>query len=224
MNGKGVIFDMDGVLVNSYQAHYESWKIMAAAHGVNVTEQMFREQFGRTSREIVKAWWGHVSEQEMHQWDQEKEEAYRKLILADFPAMDGAEDLLKDLHKAGFKLAIGSSGPPENVEVVRQCLREEGADLFDAAVTGFEVHEGKPHPEVFLKAASKLGLQPQQCCVVEDAPVGVEAARRAGTAVVAILGTVPREKLAKADIVVQSLREVSPERIGQLIDRNIAKA
>jgi beta-phosphoglucomutase len=223
MNGKGVIFDMDGVLVDSFMPHFESWRLVAQRYGVTVTERMFREQFGRTGREIARHWWGQdVTDDQIQQWDGEKEEAYREILQARFPAMDGAGELLVALHKAGFKLAIGSSGPKENIAVVRQCLG--GADLFDASVTGHDVHFGKPHPEVFLKAAGKLGLAPAQCCVVEDAPFGVEAARRAGMAVVAILGTAPREQLADAGMVIHSHRELTPEKIGELIAANAGEA
>ena len=223
MNGKGVIFDMDGVLVDSFQPHYESWRIVAQRHGVTVTRQMFRDQFGRTSREIAKDWWGQdITAAKIHQLDDEKEQAYRETLKVNFPAMDGARDLLVALRQAGFALAIGSSGPRENIAVVQECL--DGADLFDASVAAHDVQLGKPHPEVFLKAAAKLGLAPQQCCVVEDAPFGVEAARRAGMAVVAILGTASREKLADADLIIQSHRELTPEIIEAIIAGRAGKA
>ena len=225
MNGMGVLFDMDGVLVDSYQAHFESWRQMARARGLDMTEQQFASVFGGTSREIVRELWGSLAdnEPEVARWDQEKEAAYRDIIARKFPAMDGAPELLIALDQAGFKLAIGSSGPPENVAVVRKCLGK--ADLFEAQVVGFDVTHGKPHPEVFLKAAAKLRLPANRFAVVEDAPAGVAAGKAAGAAVIAITGTAPREKLklAAADHVVDSLREITPEIVSQLILKNLGR-
>ena len=212
----GVIFDMDGVLVNSYRAHFDSWNRMAAAHGLAVTEQQFAATFGRTTREIIKALWpDSLADEDIAAWDDEKEAAYRDILQESFPEMPGAAGLIEALHEAGVALAIGSSGPPENVAVVRKCL----PDVFDAAVTAADVTHGKPHPEVFLKASMKLMVRPMRCAVVEDAPAGVAAARAAGMAAIAITGTAAWDKLARqAHIVVDSLTELNPERICTLID------
>ena len=207
---------MDGVLVDSYQAHFESWRQTARAHGLDMTEQQFSGTFGRTTREIITALWGDsVSGDRVAEWDDQKELAYRHILDADFPEMNGAAELLSALGAAGLKLAVGSSGPPENVELVLEHL---GADLFSAAVTARDVTHGKPHPEVFLKAAAKLQIAPANCAVVEDAPAGIQAARRAGMVAIAITGTARREKLAaEAHLVIDSLNELSPEIIISLI-------
>jgi beta-phosphoglucomutase len=214
----GAIFDMDGVLVDSYRAHLESWQQTARAHGVEMTERQFAETFGRTSREIItRLWGGRIREEDVPAFDAEKEAAYRRVIRADFPEMPGAGELLAALHAAGFRIAVGSSGPPENVRAVMECLPNAG--LIDAAVHGRDVAHGKPHPEVFLNAAEKLRLPPARCAVVEDAVHGVEAARAAGMAAVALTGTAPREQLARrADLVVDSLGELTPAAIRRLID------
>jgi beta-phosphoglucomutase len=211
----GAIFDMDGVLVDSYRAHFESWKRLAAAHGVQITEEQFASTFGQTNRQIIPRFWG-VSGQEADRWGDRKEQYYRELLQTDFPEMDGAGDLIAALAAAGFRLAVGSSGPPENVEVVMRCL--PNARLFTATVSGAEVQHGKPDPEVFLLAARKLGVRPSCCAVIEDSLSGLDAARRAGMTAIAITGTTPREKLeAAADLVVDSLRRLSPGRIKSLI-------
>jgi beta-phosphoglucomutase len=214
----GVIFDMDGVLVDSYEAHFASWRRMAARHGLDMTRDEFAATFGRTTRDIIRHLWGDrgIPDDEIPAWDAEKEAAYRQILEADFPAMDGAGELLAALHEAGFALAIGSSGPPENVALVLRCLG--GAEHVAATVDGTQVTRGKPHPEVFLKAADKLRLPPAACAVVEDAPAGIEAARRAGMAAIALTGTAPREKLARrAHRVVGSLRELTPQIVRALI-------
>ena len=213
---RAVIFDMDGVLVNSYQAHYRSWQMLAQRHGLDLTEQQFATTFGRTSRENIRTFWPHVRQTDIPAWDDQKEAFYRQILEQDFPAMDGVNELLEDLHRARFKLAVGSSGPPPNVAVVVRCLR--AGRLLDATVNGSDVHLGKPDPAVFLTAARRLGVQPRCCAVVEDAPVGVEAARRADMASIALTGTASPEELAGADLVVDSLRALWAQRIARLID------
>ncbi len=211
-----VIFDMDGVLVDSYRAHLESWRMMAREYGVEMTDRQFAVTFGRTSRDIIAHFWGDgLAEDRIAEMDGRKETLYRRIIAADFPEMDGARDLVATLHADGFRLAVGSSGPPENVRVAIDGLGLP--ECFDAAVTGMDVTRGKPDPQVFLLAAGKLGIDPSCCAVVEDAPAGIEAARRAGMVAIAITGTAPREKLADADLIVDSLAELSPAAIADLI-------
>jgi len=206
-----VIFDMDGVLVDSYQAHFESWRVVAKKYGLDLTEPEFRRTFGRTSREIIRQLWGdRFDDKEIAAFDAGKEQAYREILEQSFPEMPGAGELIGKLHAAGFKLAIGSSGPPENIALVQRKLTN--GELITATVTGRDVKHGKPDPEVFLIAASKLNMLPDRCAVIEDAPVGIEAARRAGMIAIGLTGTAPRNVLAeRAHLVVDSLKELSPE-------------
>jgi beta-phosphoglucomutase len=213
----GVIFDMDGVLVDSYQAHFESWRMIAAEEGLTITEKQFAATFGRTSREIIAAWWGEeLTEEEIRKLDDRKEAAYRQILANDFPAMPGVRALIERLHNAGMALAIGSSGPPENIEVILDHLQAQS--LFQAVVSGADVTRGKPDPQVFLKAAQRLGIPPDRCVVVEDAPLGVDAAHGAGAAAIGFASTGrTREGLAKAELVVDSLEEITPEVVRRLV-------
>jgi beta-phosphoglucomutase len=216
-NRVGVIFDMDGVLVDSYQAHFESWRMIAAEEGLTITEKQFAATFGRTSREIIAAWWGEeLTEAEIRKLDDRKEAAYRQILANDFPAMPGVRALIERLHNAGMALAIGSSGPPENIEVILDHLQAQS--LFQAVVSGADVTRGKPDPQVFLKAAQRLGIPPDRCVVVEDAPLGVDAAHGAGAAAIGFASTGrTRESLAKAELVVDSLGEITPEEVRRLV-------
>jgi beta-phosphoglucomutase len=215
---KGVIFDMDGVLVASGPAHAASWRALAVQHGIQISDEEFSRTFGQTSRDIIRLIWGDdVSDEDIRRYDEEKESLYRELITGNIPLADGAHQALTALRRAGYTLAVATSGPPENVELV---LREANLGPFWAAVvTGFDVQRGKPAPDCFVLAAERAGLQPADCVVVEDAPVGIEAALAAGMKTVGFAGTHPAKKLrrAGASVVVERLADITPEVVAGLL-------
>ena len=216
MPKQAVIFDVDGVLVDSYQAHLRSWQQMLAEQGVEFTEAEFRITFGRTTGDILRELCGQETpDDKLQAFDDRKEALYREMVRQDFPAIDGAGELIDALAAAGVALAVGSSGPPENIELTLDCLGQ--ADKFAARVTRVDVTRGKPDPQVFQIAAERLGMPPVQCCVVEDAPAGIEAANRAEMTSIALTGTATRDQFAHADLVVDSLRELSPVVIEELL-------
>lgn len=215
-----VIFDMDGVLIDSYQAHFQSWQAMAAEAGLTFTLEQFDATFGRTSREIIAALWKdrRLSEEDIRALDDRKEALFRGIIRKDFPAMDGVHDLLGAIHEAGMALAVGSSGPPENVEQALDRLVKRS--LWGAVVTGRDVTRGKPDPQVFLIAAERLGISPSRCVVVEDSTPGIRAAKAAGMGCIGLASTGhERSELFEADRVVDSLREITVEMIREVIRR-----
>ena len=216
MTTQAVIFDVDGVLIDSYQPHFLSWQRMFAELDEPFTESTFRNTFGRTNCDIFAELFGErFSAAEVITFSDRKEAIYREIIKEEFPAIDGAGDLIDALEAAEFRLAVGSSGPPENVALTLECLGR--ADRIAACVTGADVTRGKPDPQVFLVAAEKLALAPQNCVVVEDAPAGVAAAKAAGMACVALVGTATREQLTAADLVVDSLRDLSADDFAKLV-------
>ena len=217
-----VIFDVDGVLVDSYQAHFQSWEHMFGEIGVAFTDAEFRATFGRTNRDIfAQLYPGEMSDARARELGDRKEELYREIIREHFTPLAGAAELIDALSAAGFKLAVGSSGPPANIELTLEKLGRRAA--FAAMATGADVTRGKPDPQVFLIAAERLGAPPARCAVIEDAPAGVEAANRAGMASIAVLGTATREELGHAKLTVDTLRELTPERIAALIESNGAR-
>jgi beta-phosphoglucomutase len=217
----GVIFDMDGVLIDSYEAHFASWTRLYGELGAPYSEADFAADFGRTSRDILRRRFGEAFPlEEIRKLDERKEALFREELQVSFPTMDGAVELIDSLAADGFLAAIGSSGPPENIAL---CLEKLGRrERFAAVVTGADVTRGKPDPQVFELAATRLGLPASSCAVVEDAVHGVEAANRAEMCSIGLTGTVERDKLASANYIVDSLRQLSPSRIRDLIVRRHA--
>jgi beta-phosphoglucomutase len=183
-----------------------------------MSQKEFEAGFGRTSREIIAEMWPEIasSDEDIARIDAEKEAAFREILAADFSPMPGVERLLESLHAAGFTLGVGSSGPPENVDLILDRLGKRS--LFGAVIHGMDVTRGKPDPQVFLLAAERLGVPPKRCAVVEDAPLGIAAAKTAGMANVGLVSTGrSRAILAAADRVVGSLEELSPATFHRLI-------
>lgn len=215
-----VIFDMDGVLVDSAAPHQESWRQLAARRSVSVDDATFKKTFGRTSRDIVKILFGEdLGDEQIAKLDEEKEAIYRDLVRGNVPAMQGTVAALKMLRSAQYGLAVATSGPKENVELVLS--EAKLGDYFAAVVTGFDVKRGKPAPDCFLLAAERLGVDAHRCVVVEDAPVGVEAAIAAEMRVIGFAGTHHGGKLrdAGAHAVVKTMAEITPERVAKLINK-----
>jgi beta-phosphoglucomutase len=248
-----VIFDVDGVLVDSYQAHFASWRKMAQQQGWTITESEFAHSFGRTSREIIAERWSHelpsratdstgpalgnqqphrgagdqsqadrrrlaagLSDHQIAELDDRKEAIYREILRESFPAMPGASQLITALADCGFALAVGSSGPPENVQLVLDHVDPDRR--IRAVVTGADVTRGKPDPQVFQLAAQRLAVPPADCVVVEDAAPGLSAAHAAGMRCVGLVSTGrTAEQLQAADLIVDSLEQLTPETFRQLI-------
>ena len=220
---RGVIFDIDGVLVASGPAHRASWQMVARKHGFNLPDRMFTDTFGRPSRDIIRTIWGPATtDAQIHEIDTEKERIYRDLVTGILPLTIGVRETLAELGGAGFVLAVATSGPPENLELVMREGRLGG--YFAATVHGFDIKHGKPAPDCFLLAAERAGLLPGNCGVVEDAPVGIEAALAAGMQPIGLVGTHPAERLRTAGArVVERLAEITPALVCGLLDRQTAE-
>lgn len=212
----GVIFDLDGVLLDSYEMHFECWSAIAKEYSIEITRTQFDALFGRMGREIAQTIWGsELGAEEVFSIHRRKQALFRENLQLDFPAMDGAVELIDALVEAGFVLSVGSSAPPENVKMSLKGLGRTKS--FSALATGDEVACGKPDPQVFLLAAQRMGLNPAKCAVIEDAPVGIEAALASGMTAIAIARTTSADRLRQAHLVVVSLRELTPKRIRDLI-------
>lgn len=220
MSGKleAVIWDMDGVIVDSGPYHFRAWQDVFYRRGVPFAEADFRHNFGKRNDTIIRYAMGQgISAEEVGVIAVEKEESFRRRVASNIEALPGVSELLDALRKSGVKMAIASSAPTQNIELITGELGIR--DCFDAVVWGGEVTEGKPSPQGYLLAAQKLGVAPQDCVVIEDAVAGVTGARKAGMRCLAVTNSHPRESLKEADLVVDSLERVSTGDLESLFTR-----
>ena len=216
----GVIWDVDGTLLDSGEMHFNSWVILAQELGKPFTTEDFKQTFGRRNAEIIRQLFGdHYTDQEVYDLGFRKEEYYRVTARQGLTLLPGVRALLESLHAAGFKQAVGSSAPHANLELI---LELTGVAKYVSAVVGAEdTTRGKPDPQVFQVAAQRLGAEPARCVVFEDAVAGVQAAKAGDMRCVAVsfVGHHPQEKLraAGADVVVRSLEELSAEQVARLV-------
>ncbi len=175
MSETGVIFDMDGVIVLTEEAHWQSWQAPARARGVMLEYATFLSCFGRVNPDCIRILFGpEISPAESASIADEKEIAFREIIGANVPLAPGIVELMRELKSRGVWTAVGSSAPPENVALVLDAGNLRA--MFDAIVDGSQVKRGKPAPDVFLMAAERMGVRPNRCSVIEDAPPGIAAA------------------------------------------------
>lgn len=204
---RAVIWDLDGTLINSVDYHWEAWRSTMAAEGFTITFEDFVADFGKRNDEILRSRLrADLSEAEIARISLDKEQRYRSLLRTQgLELLPGAGYWLEKIRADGWLQALGTSAPRGNIDAVFAVTGIE--KFFDAVMSSEEVKQGKPAPDVFLAAARKLNADPARCIVVEDAPAGVEAGRRAGMKTVGVLTT--HDELT-ADIVVRSLTDLSP--------------
>ncbi len=217
-NRRAVLWDMDGTIVDSEPYHKLAWREFFSKRGMDFTEDNFKFAFGRRNEEIFRNFIGpNISQQELDIIAEEKESTFRKYIKDSIKALPGAAELIKLLSEAEFRLAIVSSTPIENIQLITETLGIK--TYFGLLISGKDVTEGKPSPQGFLLAAKKLRAPPQNCVVIEDAVAGVRAAKSGGMYCIAVTNTCPREDLTEADIIVDSLEEITVKTIEELLNR-----
>jgi beta-phosphoglucomutase family hydrolase len=204
---KTILWDMDGVISDSYSFHFAAWQETFAKRGIKFTKEDFTKLFGTRNDFIIGSIMGEdLSERDVKIIVQEKEETFRREATGNIKLFPGVVRLLNALKKGNFKLGLASSAPKENIDLALSELNLAG--IFDCVVFGQEVSESKPSPHIYLLAAKKLKVTPNDCVVIEDSPLGVKAAKAAGMKCLAVTNTHPRQKLEEADGVVDSLENV----------------
>lgn len=199
---RAVLWDMDGTLIDSAEFHWISWRDTLAAEGIAITHEQFLSSFGQRNDSILPQWLGAAATPErMERIGNAKEKLYRDLIRREgISALPGVADWIRRLHKEGWPQAVASAAPRANIDAVLEAL--SATHVFQAIVSAEDVNRGKPDPEVYLLAASRVGVPPGRCVVVEDAVAGIEGARRAG---MRSIGVSRDGHPLAADIIVRSL-------------------
>ncbi len=212
MKIKGVIFDLDGVIVSTDEYHYLAWKKLADEEAIYFDRKINERLRGVSRIEslnimLEKAEQKYSKKQKL-ELTERKNSYYREMLkkLTSADILPGTVKLLEDLKNKGVKIAIGSSS--RNSQTILEYIGLK--NFFDASADGNDIENSKPHPEVFLTAAQRLGLKPPQCLVVEDAEAGVEAAINAGMKVLAV-GSAKDD--GRAHIASDSLEGISAEKI-----------
>nr|AIA15077.1 Haloacid dehalogenase-like hydrolase [uncultured bacterium] len=212
-NIEAVIWDMDGVLVDTGEFHFQSWQEALAAHDISLSREGFQATFGMNNKGILQTLMGdRYADELIGEIGDPKEARFREAIQGKLEMLPGARALLEALHDLEVPMAIGSSAPVANIEAIVNALEIGG--YFQAQVSGATM-PGKPDPSVFLTAARELGIDPAHCLVIEDALAGIAAARAAGMKVIAVTTTYPAEELrdAQPNLVVTTLEELDAERV-----------
>jgi HAD superfamily hydrolase (TIGR01509 family) len=210
---RGVLWDMDGTLIDSADYHWRTWRETLAGLGVDLTPDEFASWFGSRNDRILGRYFPDMPPGEMREIGEQKEQRYRTLVRTEgLSLLPGIGDWLQRLDAAGWRQAVASSAPPANIAVLLEVLHV--GHLFAATVSAEEVPRGKPAPDVFLQAAARLGVQPARCVVVEDAAVGVEAGRRGGMRTIGIAGA---HGPLDADVVTASMADLPADTFDRLV-------
>ncbi len=222
MDRHAVIWDLDGVIVDTGESHFRAWVSALAEWEIPFGRGDFARVFGMNNRDTLTEVLGRPPEpQELATIAGRKEHLFRLEAPYSVQPLPGALRLLEELGQAEWLQALASSAPHANIDLIVDKIGIR--DRFEAILSGADLPAGKPDPALFLQAAERLELQPEQCVIIEDSVAGVEAANRAGMFCVAVTTTRPRAALVLADRVVESLVELEIADLAILIAGQQAK-
>jgi beta-phosphoglucomutase family hydrolase len=201
MRISALIFDMDGTMVESMPAHARSWEEFSKRHDLDIpVDDILKRTTGRNGVECIRELMGKdIPENKALELIGEKEEIYRDIFAKEFREVAGFAKFVAQAQERGLKVAVATAGDKNNLRFVLKHLELDRAP--DAEVRGDMGLPGKPEPDIFLEAAKRLGATPAECIVFEDAPFGIEAAKRAGMRAVAICSTHKADELARPHVV-----------------------
>jgi HAD superfamily hydrolase (TIGR01509 family) len=215
-SSKAVLWDMDGTLINSEELHWLAWREAMTKEGLVITRDHFLSSVGQRNDSIIPAWLGSAATAErIERIGETKENLYRDLVRQVGIAFEpGVATWLHRLQQHGWQQAIASAAPRANIDAILESLSEK--HIFQAIVSAEDVHRGKPDPEVYLLAATRVGVPADRCIVVEDAVAGIEGARRAGMRSV---GVSHNGKDLHADVCIESLELLEPDAFDRLLNQ-----
>ncbi len=205
---EAAIFDMDGTMINNMGHHKKAWLEFAKRHGLNFTEEEFKVRFsGKKNDQILPELFGkELTPEEIAAYGAEKESVYRELYAPDIKEVEGLKDLIAKLKEKGLKLAIATTANEANRKFGLDALGL--TDSFDLILGEEHVQHGKPHPEIYLKTAEELKVDPARCVVFEDSPPGIQSGKSAGMKVIGILTTHSSKDLSNADLHIRDFTQL----------------
>jgi len=216
MNEKcAIIWDMDGVIVDTTELHYKSWTAVLQNYGIEYSKETFLTTFGMNNRAIINSLMDHPSPNIVQDISLKKEIWFRENVPGNVELLPGVKDWLLRFNKWGFLQGIASSAPQANISII---VKEMGISPYFEVFASAENLPSKPDPTIFLKVANLLHTPTARCLVIEDAPVGIEGAHRAGIKCISVTTTHPASELAGADLLVERLDKLRPEAVRSLLE------
>jgi beta-phosphoglucomutase len=216
MNNFAVIFDMDGVMVDNMVYHDKAWREFCRLHDIHLSEEEFYDQtLGRINADILRSFFGdNITDEEIAAYTKQKEDIYQAMFAKHVTPVKGLMLFLDVLKKENIPRAIATSAPVQNVTFTLKSINIEG--YFETILDASDVTKGKPDPEIYLKSAEALGVDPSKCVVFEDSLHGIHAAQVAGMKVIALTTTVAREEI-KADLIVDDFSTITLDVVRELL-------
>jgi HAD superfamily hydrolase (TIGR01509 family) len=213
---EAVIFDMDGVIVHSNPTHKKVIRDFCGKHGIEVSEEKFREKiYGRTNKDWVPAVFGPLSDEQIQEYTDEKEQIFRDVFDPKENVVRGVFEFLDLLKHNGIKSVVATSAPAENADYI---LSELGiSSYFETVLNSSHVTKSKPHPEPYLKAAKSIGRSPENCIVIEDSLSGVESGLAAGSKVVGVATTHTHDELSSCSLVIDDFKGLKLEDLQNIL-------
>ena len=210
-----IIWDMDGVIVDTTELHYKSWNAVLPKYGVEFSKETFLSNFGMNNQAIIDSLMNHPPQSVLDEISHQKENRFRENVPGNIDLLPGVKDWLQRFKAWGFLQGIASSAPQANVSII---VKETGISSYFDALESAENLPSKPDPTIFLKVAGLLHAPINRSLVIEDAPVGIEGARHAGMKCIAVTTTHQAGELSAANLVVDRLDKLTPEAVRQLLE------
>ncbi len=206
---KVIIFDMNGVIINDEKFHLESWKVFCKKYNFKLSDQEFKDKtMGRTDKETFEYLFGKkLTSEEVNKYGDERDKIARNLVEGKLKLTRGLMNFLEELKNENIRLAIATSSRKNYMNFIVDTF--DIRKYFDYIITAEDIFNGKPDPEIYLKAASLLNISPQECLVFEDSLSGIRAAKTAGMKVVGITTTHSKKELNLADKVIDNFFKIS---------------
>lgn len=218
MTFEAAIFDIDGTMIDNNEFHLKAWRQYLKEIGREMSDEEYKENInGKTNQDATEYIYGKkLSKEEAEKYYLKKEEIYRQMYAPHVKPVEGLLELLQLLQSKNIPIAIATSGIMVNIDFMFDHIPMR--QYFKEIIYSEDIKKGKPDPEIFLKAAEALNVDPAKCVVFEDSLAGVEAGKAAGMKVVAVTTTHPKDELNDADEVVSDFTSVTVERLNGLFN------